>query len=73
MIGRLCNLAFAQTLRQVANDAEILAKIKESFDTLSELLVHNEYLGAIIVAISVHNASIGDWIFDSFLDVRKTH
>ncbi len=55
----------------MANNNEIIEKIKFSFETLSNLLVtHEEWLSSIFLAIASHNANMGDWIINNFLNLN---
>lgn len=71
VLGKLCNSNYNETLNTLANRSDVIQKIKNSFDFLSNLLVmHENWLAPVFLAIA-HNQETGDFIINKFLDIEK--
>jgi len=72
VLGKLCNSNYSETLNTLANRVDVITKIKNSFDFLSNLLVmHDNWLAPVFLAIA-HNQETGDFIINKFLDIEKS-
>ena len=73
VISKLCNEQFTETLGTLANETDIINKVKSSFDNLARLLVtHESWLSPVFKAIATHNDKMGDWIMSKFLDLNRS-
>jgi len=73
VISKLCNNQFTETLGTLANEKNVINKIRSSFDNLTNLLMpHESWLAPVFLAIASHNPEMGDWIITKFLDLSKS-
>ena len=73
VISKLCNHQFTETLGILANEKNVINKIRSSFDNLASLLMpHESWLAPVFLAIASHNPEMGDWIINKFLDLSRS-
>ena len=69
----MCNYQFLGTVELLSKDTEILKKIKDNFEQLSNLLVtQEEWLAPFLLAIAHNNLEMGDWFISKFLSSTKS-
>lgn len=72
LITLLCKSDYQNTLKTLAHDSNILAKIQENIQVMSDMLVQSEcWVAPVFMALTRHNNSITNWLLDVFLQPDK--
>jgi len=67
-MAQICQGDFSQSLKIIANQYETVAKIKEHFTSLVQLMeIKAGLIEPIFISIATHNAQMGDWIINEFI------
>jgi len=68
VMAQICSGDFSQSLKIIANQHDTVAKIKEHFTSLVQLMeIKAGLIEPIFISITMHNAAMGDWIINEFI------